>query len=137
MRRLSLILICLAACSGPVRKSEKQKQYDFFTSVSPVLESVRVETETETAPSLELYREIDRLAARVDMLELQQSDPGAFTDVGDPGLQRRMHLRQLAAFDLRVMEFEEAHPQLDPSSLERYERLVRQPFRELQGRADE
>lgn len=135
MRRLSLILICLAACSGPARKSEKQKQYDFFASVSPVLESVRVET--ENAPSLDLYREIDRLAARVDMLELQQSDPGAFTDVGDPGLQRRMHLRQLAAFDLRAMEFEEAHPQLDPSSRERYERLVRQPFRELQDRADE
>jgi len=135
MRRLSLILVCLAACSGPTRKSEAQKQYDSFASVSPVVESVTVET--EIAPSVELLREIDRLAARIDMLRMQQDDPGAFTEVGDPGLQHRMHLRQMAAFDLRVMEFEESHPQLDPGSLERYERLVREPFRELQGRVRE
>ena len=135
MRCVSLILICLAACSGPTHKSEKQNQYDSFASVSPVIESVTVET--QTAPSMELTVEIDRLAARLDMLKLQQSDPEALTDVGDPRLQRRLHLRRLAAFDLRMMKFEEAHPQLDPSPLERYERLVREPFRELQDQAGE
>ena len=135
MRRLCLSLICLAACSGPTAKSETEERYDSFASVSPTLESVRVET--ESAPSLALFREIDRMAARLDMLKLQQTDPGALTDVEDPELQRRMLLRQFAAFDLRVMEFEEAHSQLDPSSRERFDRLVCEPFRELQARASE
>ena len=104
MRPLCLTLICLAACSGPTAKIETEEQYDSFASVSPILESVRVET--ESAPSLALFREIDRMAARLDMLKLQQTDPGALTDVEDPELQRRTLLRQLAAFDLRVMEFE-------------------------------
>ncbi len=133
MRRLSLALICLAACSGPVRKGETQRRVDSFASVSLAPRSVTVEI--ETAPSLALLAEIDRMAARVDMLKLQQSDPRALTDARDPGLQPRLLSRQLAAFDLRLMEFEEAHPRLDPSSLERYERLVREPFRELQERA--
>lgn len=135
MRHLSLTLIGLVACSAPARQSETSERYHSFTSVSPVLEPVTVEI--QAAPSPALSSQLDRLAARVDMLRLQQIDPGAFTDIADPELQRRLFLRQLAAFDLRLMEFEEDHPYLDSSTLGRYESLVREPFRELQDQADE
>ncbi len=91
------------------------------------------EQQSRDFSSAETTALVDRLAARVDMLRVQRSDLATFVGVGDPAGQRRQWMRSLAAFDMRLAEFEEAHPNLDENTRSELERTVIRPFRTLQG----
>lgn len=120
------------ACAAPERTGSASGLP--AASVAPAAEPVLAQ-EAEESPEASM-RTIDRLAARVDMLAVQLADAEAFAPDGDPAEQRELWQRAVTAFDLRLQEFLEDHPDLTPREREQLERRVIEPFRELQARCD-